>query len=346
MSGRLQGRAAMPQAREFLHWLQLHLEGEGVQTEVSQGRWQLCMPQVGRLQFHSLTSDSLVCDVWPIDAQMAELIVLSLLEHAQEFLVQQGLPAEASGWQWSGLEPQLAHRFQLARILEIRDLTANLRRVRLALPNLAAVAGAGLHVRLLLPQAGVQPQWPSVCGQGQLIWPGAPLPQRIYTLRRVDLGQGWAEIDILRHAHPGPGGEWLQQAAVGQLVGLLGPAGGRLPEAEHLWLVADLTGLPAAARIMEARRAQGQRFDCLILAEDGADCAYLQADPRVRWHIGPGAGFGRAVTDWLSTSPGLDCQSATLWLAGHASLVQQVRQWLKRQPADWLATRKLAVYWT
>lgn len=348
MTVKFQVQARMPQAQAFLGWLQDHLHAEGVHVQRTAQALQLHMPEVGTLAFHRCSDHGFDCEIAATDARMASLVQLSLDEHAQEFLHARGMPASALQLNWSGLPTsELQHRFQVAQVIRVRDLTPHMRRVRLAVPVMDAFAGDGLHVRLVFPAAEDPTVWPRTDAQGRLVWEPetTPLPQRVYTIRHCDAASGWLEIDIVRHAHHAPGAQWIAHVKVGGQVGLLGPAGGSLPDAAHLYLVADMAALPAALRIAQAQAARGRGWQLLALGSETADAAYAPISPQVQWHIGVRQTQSSAVDAWLRQQPTTHPTPPTLWLAGSQQLVQAVRTALRTAPISGLAQHKLAAYW-
>jgi NADPH-dependent ferric siderophore reductase len=342
-------QARMPQAAAFLVWLQEHLQAEGVQVQRTAQGLQLHMPQIGSLAFHRCSDEGFDGDIAAADARMAALIQLSLEEHAQEFLHARGAPANALQLNWRGLPTSdLQHRFQVVKVIGVHDLTPHMRRVRLAVPVIDAFAGDGLHVRLVLPIPGCAPIWPHTDAQGRLVWNAGqtPLPQRIYTIRQCSTAQGWLEIDIVRHAHQAPGAQWISQVKLGDAVGLLGPAGGSVPDAARLHLVADMAALPAALRIAQAQAARGGRWQLLALGSDARDAAYAPASAHVhvQWHIGTPQSHITVVDAWLRQQA-TDAQPHTVWLAGSQQLVHAVRAALRAAPIPGLEQPKLAAYW-
>lgn len=341
-------QARMPHAPAFLAWLQSHLEAEGVLLHPSPQGLTLHMPQVGTLAFHSRHAEGFHCDIDAVDDRMAELIQLSLDEHAQEFLTDNGASASALQLEWHGLPTaDLRYRFQVVQIIAVTDITPHMRRVRLAVPVMTALADDGLHVRLLLPPPNATVQWPQLNAQGRLQWAAGqtPLPQRIYTIRQYDTRAQWVDIDIVRHDHDAPGAQWLAQAKPGDHVGLLGPSGGHLPQAPHLLLVADMTALPAALRIAQQQGTRGSCWQLLALATHAGDTAYIPAAAHVQWHVGDIASQPAAVQHWLRAQAASATADTQLWLAGGKALVQATKTALKTHPLATGIEHKLAVYW-
>jgi len=340
-------QAQMPHATTFLDWLQHHLQTEGVQVLPHATRLTLHMPEVGTLAFAQRSAHGFACAVEAVDARMAQLIQLSLEEHAQEFLTAQGTPPSALQWQWSGLpRSDAAHRFQVVQISAVQALTPHMRRVRLAVPEMAPFAGDGLHVRLLLPPPATHVEWPSLDTHGRLQWANGqtPLPQRIYTIRNSNAEAGWLDIDIVRHDHHAPGAQWIAQVQPGDRVGLLGPAGGALPQASHLLLVADMAALPAALRIAQQQTQCGGSWQLLAMSAHRDDLAYCPPAPQVQWHVGDVSSQPAAVLQWLHAQAAAHPQTQ-LWLAAGQALVQATKAALQDESIKGLATHKMAAYW-
>lgn len=109
-------------------------------------------------------------------------------------------------------------------------------------------------------------------------------PSAYYTVRRWRPG----EIDVwfLRHDHPATVAEWAMQAQVGSRANLWGPRRSYRPPAgiDHLLLVADETGLPAVAAILEQRDAD-QRASVFVQVDAFADRVDLEIgeDDSIEW---------------------------------------------------------------
>jgi NADPH-dependent ferric siderophore reductase len=75
-----------------------------------------------------------------------------------------------------------------------------------------------------------------------------------YTVRHHRPERGEIDVDFVLHDHPGPASGWAERARPGDPVALWGPRTSYHPPADTDWylLVADETGLPAAASILES----------------------------------------------------------------------------------------------
>ena len=144
--------------------------------------------------------------------------------------------------------------FREMRFVNARNISPHMRRVTLQGERLARFARGGLHVHLLFPPKGVdRPQWPVTGEDGRPVWPEGEhkLVSRIYTIRNIDADAGKVEIDIVIHEGDAtPGSDWGLNAREGDLVGMTGPGGGDVTEADWYLLAGDETALPAIGRIL------------------------------------------------------------------------------------------------
>lgn len=90
-----------------------------------------------------------------------------------------------------------------------------------------------------------------------------------YTVRHHRPGDGEIDIDFVLHDDPGAAAAWSQVAAPGDPVALWGPrtAYRPSPEVDGFLLVADETGLPAVAAILEHLVAEGFTGPVRVVAE-------------------------------------------------------------------------------
>ena len=93
-------------------------------------------------------------------------------------------------------KPALPGNMRLATVTGTRNVTPHMRRVTFSCPDVQDFEKGGLHVRLLLPQNGEAPVWPTVGDDGRVQWPDEKITAvRIYTIRSVDAERG--EVDIV-----------------------------------------------------------------------------------------------------------------------------------------------------
>jgi NADPH-dependent ferric siderophore reductase len=222
--------------------------------------------------------------------------------------------------------------FSSARIVDTVALRPRFRRLRLHVEDPAALDVPAV------PDAAVGIFFPGP--------DGAPDTSegRNYSVRRQD--GPVLTVDVILHAH-GPGTSWAAAAQVGDRVGVdharswyLPPAGTR-----ELVLVADLSGLPAAARIVEELPADAAATLIVEVADPG-DLGYLSPHPGVTVTALSGTGNGRAASGLAAAVEALALPSERgyCWFAGEAAQCRRVRKHLRG--LGWPVDRYDAIgYW-
>lgn len=187
-------------------------------------------------------------------------------------------------WRADVKEGSLPPNFRLARIVSVGALGRSFWRLVVEGDDLSVFARDGLHLRLALPERDAPPLWPRLNARGRAVWPPSDRTHvAVYTVRSADPVAGLVTIDIFRHAG-GRTSEWMSVAQSGELVGLIGPGGGWLPDAEHLVIAGDETALPAIARILETAPA-GVTGSAMIEVEGDLDYPPLSAPSGVTFRI-------------------------------------------------------------
>lgn len=243
-------------------------------------------------------------------------------------------------------------RTYAATVIGKRRLSAHL--VTVTLGGLDAFATTGVHdeyVRLLIPPMSTAARGPaSPPEDAELVLPeideetwtitypeGADeLTHRVYTIsdHRVVDGEVQLDIDVALHDH-GIGSDWARDCEVGSAVGLLEPRGLYAAPADVEWqlLVADITGVPALARILRGLQP-GQCAEAVIAVTDADDEIPLPSagDVMVRWQVVErdtdiSDALAAAVVDRDLPADG----SRYVWLAGEARASRAVRRHLRRE---------------
>jgi NADPH-dependent ferric siderophore reductase len=169
-------------------------------------------------------------------------------------------------WIGDGSGPALPADFRVLTVTGVETITPHMRRIRFRGENLARFdALEALHVRLFIPPEGLaEPIWPMIGEDGLLMQaPAETRPVvRKYTIREIDAGAGTLAIDFVLHDDAGPGSAFALRAQAGDRIGMAGPGGRGLKPAERHVFLADETGLPAVARMLENLPAEavGQVF--------------------------------------------------------------------------------------
>lgn len=378
----------IPGAGQFIRWFVAHLEDEEVRPQwiAPQGSMRFELEQVGSVCMLLVGEASIDCTLDAVNPRMEHLMRLSLAEHLQQFAEMEGLAESAWVVQWhepvqvaegrsddngkEGLEKPAVH---VMRVLANTALTPCMRRLTLQagdIDDVKAFAQGGLHVRMLMPQEGEVPHWPDMDGDGRLHWPAGaePLARRTYTIRSLNEQEGILDIDVLLHGvedlgaidqgtvdhgvkrHVAPGSDWARGACAGSEVAVLSPAGGRMPTARRLVIVADACAVPAAARIIESMDA-GQQASVLCWVASGEERHVLPAalQSRVDWICAgvPGASEQEIakVLQWLDAQDWSEPGNVELWAAGGHAMAAAIRQWA-RNAASMQGVRKLvSSYW-
>ncbi|MEM0946304.1 MAG: siderophore-interacting protein [Pseudomonadota bacterium] len=265
---------------------------------------------------------------------------LFVMKNAVIQQLQHVLPELAASMRWSdGDEPgTLPPNFAFVRVKEVAPLGRVFLRVTLQGEDLSSHADTSIHFRLVLPPPHGEVEWPSVAENGSIIWPDGPgAPHRpVYTTRYVDHAQNTIVTDVYIH-DGGRTTKWAQDAMSGRrernVVGVVGPSGGGLLDADHVLMATDETGFPAAARLLE-NLPKGAKGLVILEAEHGEACEYPIEVPegiQVKW-------LSRAAGDNLSdeTLAAIPKHAgAKVWFAGEREEAARVRQAAKS--AGWEA---------
>ncbi|MFI6429022.1 siderophore-interacting protein [Rhodococcus oryzae] len=215
-----------------------------------------------------------------------------------------------------------------AAVVSTTHLSPSLRRIRFALADPAAFASSGDPDERLLVEFGDD-------------------HRRSYTVRRWDSGTGNVDIDFAVHAG-GRAAEWARAAEPGEPVRLSHPKGWYRPPQDARWqlLLADLSALPAAARIIEGLPPGTGAHLVAEIPEpaDEQDWA-TEADLTVTWLHDTGNGrTPSALPAWLRAHRIQD-GPGYIWSAGETGASRQIRKHVRRE-LGWAADRfDIMGYW-
>lgn len=235
-------------------------------------------------------------------------------------------------------------------------LTPNLTRITLGGTGVADFLSTGIgdeYVRVFFPH-GDDPtdvSLPVPAGEWWETPEGAPeAPMRTYTISGVRPDAGELDIDFVLH-QAGIAGPWAASAEPGHVVGLNAPTGLYSPPPGITWqvLVADLTGLPAVARIA-ADAPAGVRTRIVLevpRAEDQFDFE-TGRDVEVTWVIG-GNGHGPSALGQLVrgiVDERLPLDEGYVWVAGETVALRDARKYLRKELGLPASRFKVVGYWT
>lgn len=239
--------------------------------------------------------------------------------------------------------------YVLGRVAGVEPLSPRMRRITLESDDWCDVRSIApdQQVKVFLARDGGVPEIPGAPedGSGVAGWyarylavPDERRPwMRSYTVRALDPDAGRMVVDFVlhadgahgehgAHADAGPASRWAARAALGDVVGVLGPAvaGYRAPSGQPVRLLAgDETALPAIGAILETLPA-GVRAVAVVEVESPAEEQELHspAGVAVHWVHRPATLLDavRAVE--------LPVGEVFAWVAGEASAVRAVRRHL------------------
>ena len=236
------------------------------------------------------------------DETLLAYVKYGLTEHVLEYAGDQKVDIV---WEGDHVTGRPLPYFREMQVVSVRDITPQLRRMVLRGEDLKRFTYLGVHVRLLIPPVGVvRRDWPVMGDDGRPLWPDtADRPaSRVYTIRNIDAARGEVEIDFVLHEGNGmPGARFGAEAKPGDYVGMIGPIGGDLVEADWYLFAGDETALPAIARLLQELPATARavvRIEVDGPADEQALVSAAQLD--VAWLHRNGAPAG--TTNLLETA--------------------------------------------
>lgn len=263
---------------------------------------------------------------------MRSTIASHILEYAEE-------AASAIEWTGDGRELTRPPNFQILTVVGTRQVTPRMRRLTLSGAHVSRFAPmAELHLKILIQHPELaRPQWPTVGRNGLVEWEDVqrrPL-MRKYTVRSLDLDAGTLDIDFVLHADSGPGAAFAEQAGKGDAVGVVGPGGGGLVDADWHLFAGDETALPAIARMLEhlPEGARGKAF-IEIADEDEIQAIESRSAIDVKWlcRNGAAAGTKRLLLDAVrETRWPNDGSTVHVWAGCEFETFRAIRSHLRQE---------------
>lgn len=296
-------------------------------------------PQWRRLDFLEPVSD-------PV-ALSGELINLVL--RAREVSGEEGLTSAEREIQEAG-----GFRTFLGEVVAVRECSPHLREVTVRGDDLRGLAlpGPDAFVYLLLPPPGRS----DLTIDGDFTWEAyrqmaeAERPVgAYYTVRRCRPEVGEVDLQMVLHGDAGPAGSWAAKAAAGDPVALWGPRTSFEPPATTEWylLVADETGLPATAAILESL-PEGTVARVFAEVASGVERQELPVSPsfEVMWlhRDGAPAGTTSLLADAVRAMawPG---GAAYAWGGGESRTMASMRRYLRHDVGLDRESVSLIAYW-
>lgn len=223
-------------------------------------------------------------------------------------------------------------------VIDAFDLSPNLRRVRLAGESLKSWVSTGKadeFIHIHIPDADPAPGWDEDHTNA-----------RLYTVRRWDPVSLIIDVDVVVHGH-GRGSAWGRAVQPGDRVALSAPRGHYLaPEGStRRLLIADATGLPAVARILE-EATPDESFDVLVelISADDAIALPSPAMVNVEWRV---SGNGRGPSALVSAMERLPAPTddTYVWIACETAQSRAARSFLRENWARHHTLYRIIGYW-
>lgn len=227
--------------------------------------------------------------------------------------------------------------FTYATVTRNVELSPRLRRISLRIDDpgtLHIASGGDSAVGIYFPVAapgGSRIAPPCVIGADGRphLDPSSDAAGRNYSVRRHDGDR--IDVDVVLHAR-GPGASWARGAEAADRVGLDHARSWYRPDPMSRWqlLVADLSGLPAAARIIEEHRT-GAPMTVIIETVAHEDLDQLPSHPDVQLVVSVGTGNGHGPSRLAALVRDLDLPAGRgyCWFAGEAAEARAARKHLR-----------------
>lgn len=227
--------------------------------------------------------------------------------------------------------------FSYATVIEAIQLTPRLRRITLQVDDPEALevkpggdSAVGVYLPIVGPDGERTPP-PTVTGVdgGIYVDPESGSEGRNYTVRAHDGDR--IDLDVILHAR-GQGTTWASTTGPGDRVGLDHARSWYRPEPTSDWqlLVTDLSGLPAAARIIDELPG-GMPVTVVVEVAGAEDLEYLPAHPDVTVVSSVGTGNGHAPSRLAQMVRELTLPEGRgyCWFAAEAAESRTVRKFFR-----------------
>lgn len=251
-------------------------------------------------------------------------------------------------WYGDGCEDEALPYFRAARVRENRRLTPRMRRLTLEGTDLERFTTGGLHVRLVIPPAGcTTPAWPKMGRNGLPVFPQGPdKPEvRCYTVRRIDAEAGLMEVDLVLHEGESVGAAFAERAQAGDPVGIMGPGGGDVGEADWYLLAGDATALPAIARILEELPAHARGVALVAVPAASEEMELVRpAGFELRWLHEDRPGGVDLVAEMRDVRPPAD-KAIFVWGAAEFARFKEMRRFCRDELKLGKTQHLVAAYW-
>ncbi len=220
-----------------------------------------------------------------------------------------------------------------AEVLDKQWLTPSMIRVEIGGGDMARFQSSGFPdewVRLVFPAENGKVTMPQLVDDRWQM--PADLPRsrlRPYTIRQVNAETASVTVDFVVH-DGGLASDWARLARPGDEIGVTSPQGKYAPpeDAEWIILIADATGLPAAARILSEKKCDRPCVAHIEIPDMDDAQVDLDALCGMNWHIGFGSNTGSTRLLEIAESVKLPAGRGYVWVAGEAKVTTAIRRLL------------------
>ncbi|MCK2021687.1 siderophore-interacting protein [Microbacterium sp. kSW2-24] len=206
------------------------------------------------------------------------------------------------------------------------------------------------YFRVFFPTEGqIEPNLPFPTDDGYWDFPEGvdPAPMRTYTVRDWDAAARELTIDFVVH-DGGIAAAWALRAQPGDVLGVNTPKALYAAPADIEWqlLIADATGLPAAARLAE-NAPSGVRTRVVVEVATAEDELSLTTPDGVELHwVHGGNGHGPTRIEEILRAAELPTGRGYVWVAGETKATRGVRKHLRHDLKLPATDYKVLGYWT
>jgi NADPH-dependent ferric siderophore reductase len=205
----------------------------------------------------------------------------------------------------------------------------------------------GMHFRLVFPkQAGSVSVWPYLDDGGRTVWPKGEqeLMRPVYTVRKIDDETPAFDFDVFLH-EGGPTADWARQAKEGDKVGLMGPSGGWIPEADNILIAGDETAIPAICRILETIPSSTKGTVFLSIEKEGDQIPVTHSPSiSVEWVIRDGQSHD-GLLDRTKKAELPEGKGAFVWFAAKKSVARKAKHYFRDEKGFNTRNSYIAGYW-
>ncbi len=235
----------------------------------------------------------------------------------------------------------MSRKMRMTQVSAIEDISPHMRRIILKGDDLHDFPAEqeSAHVKAIFPQPGQN--------QPRLgLYLGAKKWMRSYTVRAFDNHNKTLTVDFAVNDHQGLATNWASDAKVGDYLGIAGPGPTKHTDLNAAWhlMIADITGLPALAAILEKfpKNAKGSAF---IQVPSKADTQAISSPKgiKINWLINSDPNHNKLLDEvmkvnWLAGVP-------SIFIATQSRHMKAIKAFVKKQPNYNKASTYASGYW-